>query len=74
LINELKVKFFEATFNKEEHDYPINTIVGFDQDMVIAVKCGLLHVHTLQIPGKKKMDANQIKHGIGKEWIGVEIL
>lgn len=73
LINDLKVKLFDSTFVKEEHDYPINTIVGFEDSLVLALKCGFLYVHKLQIPGKKKMDASQIKHGIGKEWIGVEI-
>jgi methionyl-tRNA formyltransferase len=74
LINDVKVKLFDSTFFKEEHDYPRNTIIEFDNDMIIALKCGLLHVHQLQIPGKKKMAANQLKNGVGKTWIGKEIL
>lgn len=72
-IDDLKVKLFDSHFKKEAHDYPINTIVSFDQFMVIALKCGLLFVEQLQIQGKKKMSAQQIKHGIGKNWIGKEI-
>lgn len=73
LINDLKVKLFDSSFTKIDHNYTVNTIVSFDDGMIIALKCGLLHVYKIQVPGKKKMEAEQIKHGLGKEWIGVKI-
>jgi methionyl-tRNA formyltransferase len=74
IINDLKVKIIEAEFAKKAHNNEVNTVVGFDDDaMIIAINDGLLIIKKLQVQGKTIMDASQIKHGLGKKWIGLEV-
>jgi methionyl-tRNA formyltransferase len=74
IINDLKVKIIEAEFIKKTHNNDVNTIVGFNDDgMIIAINDGLLIIKKLQVQGKRIMDASQVKHGLGKKWIGLEV-
>lgn len=74
IIDGLKVKLYDSKYIKGKHQYPINSVIGFEQDAcVIALDGGLLHVYQLQVENKKKMLASQIKHGIGKQWINKEV-
>ncbi len=74
IIEGLKVKLFHSDYIEMKHDYPTNSVVGFEQDaFVIALDGGVLHVYQLQAENKKKMLASQMKHGIGKQWINKEV-
>ena len=74
IINDLKVKIIEAAFIKKAHNYETNTIIGFDDDaMMVAINDGILNIKKLQVQGKTIMKAAQIKHGLGKKWIGLEV-
>jgi len=73
-INDQKVKLFSSEYVKKQHDYTINTVVGFnDGACVIALDGGLLYVYEMQIANKKKMSSSLIQHGVGKQWINKEV-
>ena len=64
--NELEwnVKIYATSYEKESHDYPAGKISTTKKELKIAVKDGFLHVHSLQFPGKKKMQTHELLNGI----------
>jgi methionyl-tRNA formyltransferase len=61
---EWSVKIYEAEFKLEEHTLKIGTIITTKREMTIAVKNGLLVIHNLQFPGKKRMKTQELLNGI----------
>jgi methionyl-tRNA formyltransferase len=61
---EWSVKIYEAEFKLEEHTLKIGTIITTKREMSIAVKNGLLVIHNLQFPGKKRMKTQELLNGI----------
>ena len=71
MLEGKRVKFCSVSKQiKEIQDQP-GTVLGFDQDsMLVACTGGILHVHMIQMEGKKKMDARSFGNGYGHEVTG----
>ena len=71
MLEGKRVKFCSVSKQiKEIQDQP-GTVLGFDQDsMLVACTGGILHVHMIQMEGKKKMDAQAFGNGYGHEITG----
>ena len=61
---EWNVKLYEAKIVLEDHDYNIGSIICTKKEMKIAVENGFIHVLSLQFPGKKKMNTQELLNGI----------
>ncbi len=58
-----KLKLFDVEKHDIEHQYSIRTIFSDNKQIFIAVKDGLLEVKSLQMAGKKRMDAKSFLNG-----------
>lgn len=66
LINneeELKVKIYEASVEKQEHDLPPGTIRAGKKELAVAVNDGFLYIKVIQLPGKRKMEVGALLNG-----------
>ena len=61
---EWNVKLYEAKIFLEDHDYNIGSLICTKKEMKIAVENGFIHVLSLQFPGKKKMNTQELLNGI----------
>ncbi|MFV8367626.1 methionyl-tRNA formyltransferase [Flavobacterium sp. XS1P27] len=61
---EWNVKLYEAKIDLEDHDYNIGSLICTKKEMKIAVENGFIHVLSLQFPGKKKMNTQELLNGI----------
>ncbi len=61
---EWNVKIYDAKVIPENHSYNIGRIIATKKEIKIAVKDGLIQILSLQFPGKKKMQANELLNGI----------
>jgi methionyl-tRNA formyltransferase len=61
---EWSVKVYETSFNEEKHGKATGSIVADKKEISVAVKDGLLKIHSLQFPGKKKMTARELLNGM----------
>jgi methionyl-tRNA formyltransferase len=61
---EWNVKIYEANIIIENHSYSIGQIITFKKEIKIAVKDGFVQIISIQFPGKKKMQANELLNGI----------
>jgi len=59
----LKVKIFKATPSFEKHSFEIGKIVVADKKIKIAHKEGMLSLEELQLPNKKRMQAQALLNG-----------
>ncbi|RZJ67743.1 MAG: methionyl-tRNA formyltransferase [Flavobacterium sp.] len=62
--SEQNVKIYESRVVLEVHDKPIGTIVSGKKEIKIAVADGFIQIISLQLPGKKKMTAQELLNGI----------
>jgi methionyl-tRNA formyltransferase len=61
---EVSVKIFKSTIEIIEHTSPIASIITDSKQYIkVAVKNGYLHIHELQIAGKKKMAVSELLRG-----------
>lgn len=60
---ESKLKIFDVEKEIAEHKYEIGKIIATKKTMKVAVKNGFLHIHSLQISGKKRMDITSLLNG-----------
>lgn len=58
------VKIYFAHFEKKIHSETIGKIITTKKDIFIAVNDGIIQIHSLQFPGKKKMLAHELLNGI----------
>ncbi len=58
-----KLKLFDVEKHHIEHQYSIGTIFSENKQIFIALKDGLLEVKSLQMAGKKRMDAKSFLNG-----------
>lgn len=71
MIDGNRIKFYRVSFEEKETNEPCGKILGFDkQAMLVAVQGGILKVYSLQMQGKKQMDAIAFANGVGRELIG----
>ncbi|BCY29677.1 methionyl-tRNA formyltransferase [Flavobacterium okayamense] len=61
---EWNVKFYDTSFNKENHNYSVGKIITTKKEMKIAVQNGFIEINSLQFPGKKKMQTHELLNGI----------
>ena len=61
---EWNIKIYEAKIINEKHSFTIGQIITSKKEIKIAVKEGFLQILSIQFPGKKKMQANELLNGI----------
>jgi methionyl-tRNA formyltransferase len=61
---EWNVKIYEATISIEKHELSIGQICTTKKEIKIAVKEGFILIQSLQLPGKKKMQAFELLNGV----------
>lgn len=61
---EWNVKIYEASFEKDNHSFPVGTIQSTKKEMKIAVSDGFIHILSIQFPGKKKMTVQELLNGM----------
>ena len=62
--NEWNVKIYDTTFIEEVHTHKIGQICIGKKEMKIAVSNGFIQIASLQFPGKKKMQTQELLNGI----------
>lgn len=62
--NEWNVKLYEVEFTLEKHTNTIGKIVATKKELHIFTVDGVLNIKSLQMPGKKKMEAKQLLNGL----------
>ena len=62
--NEWNVKLFEVDFIQENHSKNIGSTSVSKKELKIYTKDGYINVKSLQMPGKKKMETNQLLNGV----------
>jgi methionyl-tRNA formyltransferase len=61
---EWNVKIYDSEIILESHHHAIGTFIATKKELKIAVKDGYIKILSLQYPGKKKMNANELLNGI----------
>ena len=61
---EWNVKIYESKIISENHTYNIGSIITSKKEIKVAVKDGFIQIVSIQFPGKKKMQANELLNGI----------
>ena len=61
---EWNVKIYEATVIIESHSFKIGKIITCKKEIKVAVKDGFIQILSIQFPGKKKMQVNELLNGI----------
>lgn len=68
MLEGKRVKFCSVRKEARQTDQKPGTVLGFDKNsMCIACLGGVLHVHELQMEGKKRMQASTFKNGYANE-------
>ncbi|WP_457609666.1 methionyl-tRNA formyltransferase [Lutibacter sp.] len=60
---KIKVKIFDVAKEDATHNYKIGTILSTKNEIKVAVKKGFLIIKSLQLAGKRKMDAKSLLNG-----------
>ncbi|MCF6130773.1 methionyl-tRNA formyltransferase [Flavobacterium wongokense] len=61
---EWNVKIYDAKAVLENHSYNIGSIIATKKEIKVAVKDGFIQIFSIQFPGKKKMQANELLNGV----------
>nr|WP_294776671.1 methionyl-tRNA formyltransferase [uncultured Flavobacterium sp.] len=61
---EWNVKLYEAKVISEQHSYKVGQIITSKKEIKVAVKDGYIQILSLQLPGKKKMQAHELLNGV----------
>jgi methionyl-tRNA formyltransferase len=61
---EWNVKIYECKFIEESHKETIGKIITTKKEMKIAVQNGFIEVISIQFPGKKRMNTNELMNGM----------
>lgn len=61
---EWNVKIYDSEIILESHHHAIGTFIATKKELKIAVKDGYIKILSLQYPGKKKMNANELLNGM----------
>lgn len=70
LVNDGKaepMKIFRTEMKTSEHDYIIGKLVVGKKSLKVAVKEGYLNLLELQLPGKRRMQVNEVLNGLNLE-------
>jgi len=61
---EWSVKIYETIFTEEAHDLATGTVIADKKEIKIAVIDGFIKIISLQMPGRRKMTANELLNGM----------
>ncbi|WP_162127354.1 methionyl-tRNA formyltransferase [Flavobacterium phycosphaerae] len=61
---EWSVKIYDAKIISESHSFQTGQIITSKKEIKVAVKDGFIQIISLQLPGKKKMQANELLNGV----------
>jgi methionyl-tRNA formyltransferase len=61
---EWNVKLYESKVISEPHNFTIGQIITTKKDIKVAVENGFIQILSLQLPGKKKMQAQELLNGV----------
>jgi methionyl-tRNA formyltransferase len=61
---EWNVKLYDAKIILEQHSFKIGQIITTKKEIKVAVKDGFIQILSLQLPGKKKMQAHELLNGV----------
>nr|WP_315244243.1 methionyl-tRNA formyltransferase [uncultured Flavobacterium sp.] len=61
---ELSIKIYEAKLFLESHSHETGKLISSKKEIKIAVQGGFLHLLSLQLPGKKRMQVTELLNGI----------
>ncbi len=61
---EWNVKIHESKIILEKHNHTIGKIIATKKELKVAVKNGFIQILSLQFPGKKKMNTNELLNGV----------
>ncbi|TRW23275.1 methionyl-tRNA formyltransferase [Flavobacterium zepuense] len=61
---EWNVKVYETAFTPDEHDIGIGSIITDKKEIKVAVKDGFIQIKSLQMPGRKKITAQELLNGM----------
>jgi methionyl-tRNA formyltransferase len=61
---EWNVKIYEASFNIEQHNYKIGELIATKKELKIALTNGFLDIKSIQFPGKKRMNTQELLNGM----------
>jgi len=61
---ELSVKIYESRLIIEDHPYKTGRLISRKKEIKIAIQNGFLEILSLQLPGKKRMQAAELLNGI----------
>ena len=61
---EWNVKIYAAQIIPEQHSFKTGQIITSKKEIKIAVKDGFIQILSLQLPGKKKMQAQELLNGV----------
>ena len=61
---EWNVKIYDTKIISENHSYNIGSIITTKKEIKVAVKDGFIQILSIQFPGKKKMQSNELLNGI----------
>jgi methionyl-tRNA formyltransferase len=61
---EWNVKLYDAKIIREQHSFEVGQIITTKKEIKVAVKDGFIQILSLQLPGKKKMQAHELLNGV----------
>ncbi|RKS03719.1 MULTISPECIES: methionyl-tRNA formyltransferase [unclassified Flavobacterium] len=61
---EWNVKLYDAKIISEAHSFNVGQIITTKKEIKVAVKDGYIQILSLQLPGKKKMQAHELLNGV----------
>jgi methionyl-tRNA formyltransferase len=61
---EWNVKLYDAKVIRENHSFDVGQIITTKKEIKVAVKDGFIQILSLQLPGKKKMQAHELLNGV----------
>ena len=61
---EWNVKIYEVAIIIESHDFKIGKIIASKKEIKVAVKDGFIQILSIQFPGKKKIQVNELLNGV----------
>jgi methionyl-tRNA formyltransferase len=61
---EWNVKIYDAKIILEQHEHPIGSLLCTKKEMKVAIANGYIQIVSLQFPGKKRMNTNELLNGI----------
>ena len=61
---ELSVKIYETNFIAEDHNLSVGAVIADKKEIKVAVANGFIKIISLQMPGRRKMSANELLNGM----------